>query len=135
MTAVSGTSEKVTRRAVQLEANFERIAYLGMRMSGIVLLVLAVGHMMIQHVLNSSTNLTIQFVAEQWRSWGWKSYDMLLLIFAFSHGINGLRNVLSDYIHNDKIMKGINVFLAVFLVVTILWAGFAIARFDPAAIQ
>ncbi|MBK9054107.1 MAG: hypothetical protein IPL78_25295 [Chloroflexi bacterium] len=54
----------------------ERYAYLFMRMSGVALLVLAVGHMLIQHVLNSSGNLTL-FVAEQWNSWGWKACDML----------------------------------------------------------
>jgi len=128
---LSGT----TRRSIQVYSNFERTAFLFMRLSGIALLVLAVGHMMIQHVLNSSTNLTIQFVAQQWNSWGWKAYDLLLLAFAFAHGINGLRNVLEDYIHNRQVMKIINVFLAVFIVVTILWASFAIAAFDPASIS
>ncbi|MBK7895997.1 MAG: hypothetical protein IPJ90_14205 [Anaerolineaceae bacterium] len=36
----------------------------------LILLILAVGHTMIQHVLNSSGNLTLLFVAEQWNSWG-----------------------------------------------------------------
>jgi succinate dehydrogenase / fumarate reductase membrane anchor subunit len=130
MTQLTVTS----RRKVRIQANFERYAFLFMRLTGVALLVLAVGHMMIQHVLNSTANLTLQFVAEQWNSWGWKAYDMLLLAFAFSHGINGLRNVLEDYVHNQSVMKGINIFLAVFVVVTILWAGYAISAFDPAAV-
>ena len=101
-----------------------------MRLSGISLLVLAVGHMVIQHVLNSVHNLTLEFVALQWQSWGWKAYDMLLLAFAISHGVNGLRNVLGDYTHNDKTMKFITYFLAAFVVITIIWAGVAIASFD-----
>lgn len=124
----------ITRRTVIVQGNFERYAFLFMRLTGVALLVLAVGHMMIQHVLNSSTNLTIEFVAQQWDQWGWKAYDMLLLIFAFSHGINGLRNVLEDYIHNRQVMRAINVFLAVFIVVTLLWAGYAIAVFDAAKV-
>lgn len=131
MTTLSGTTtRKVTRRTVQIQASFERYSFLFMRMTGVALLVLAVGHMLIQHVLNSTANLTIQFVAYQWRSWGWKAYDMLLLAFAFSHGINGLRYVLEDFIHNRRAMRAINIFLAVFVVVTILWAGYAIANFD-----
>jgi succinate dehydrogenase / fumarate reductase membrane anchor subunit len=90
--------------------------------------------MVIQHVLNTTANLTLQFVAEQWDSWGWKAYDMLLLAFAFSHGINGLRNVLEDFIHNPRTMKFINIFLAIFTVATILWAGYAIALFDPSTV-
>ncbi|MEM7332081.1 MAG: succinate dehydrogenase [Chloroflexota bacterium] len=124
-------SEK-TVRTVEQPRNLERYAYLFMRFSGIALLILAVGHMMIQHVLNSSGNLTIQFVADQWNSWGWRTYDMFLLIFAVAHGVNGLRNVLEDYIHNDKIMAPIKIFLGIFIVVTILWAGVAIATFDSA---
>lgn len=126
-------TQTVTRRKVQVQHNFERYAYLFMRMSGLVLMILAVGHMIIQHVLNSSGNLTLIFVAEQWNSWGWKAYDIFLLIFAISHGINGLRNVLADYIHSASLMKTINIVLAIFVVVTVIWAAVGIALFDPEA--
>ena len=119
-----------TRRKVEVQGNFERTAFVFMRLSGIALLILAVGHMMIQHVINSSTNLTVMFVAEQWRSWGWKAFDLLLLIFTISHGINGLRNVLEDYIHNRAAVKWINIVLVIFVIATILWAGYAISNFD-----
>jgi len=129
---MAAISEKtgITRRKVQVQGNFERTAFVFMRLSGIALLLFAVGHMMLQHVLNSSTNLTIMFVAEQWNSWGWKIFDILLLAFTIPHGINGLRNVLEDYIHNKTIMKWINVLLLIFVVVTVLWAGYAIINFD-----
>jgi succinate dehydrogenase / fumarate reductase membrane anchor subunit len=120
---------KTPPRKIKVPGNFERYAFMFMRISGIALLVLAVGHMMIQHVVNSSHNLTIQFVANQWNSWGWRVYDMLLLVFAMSHGMNGFRNVLEDYVHNRTTVKRINIGLAVFLVATLLWAGIAIATF------
>lgn len=123
----------ITRRKVQVKYNFERYAYLFMRMSGLILLILAVGHMMIQHVLNSSGNLTLIFVAEQWNSWGWKAYDIFLLLFAIPHGVNGLRNVLEDYIHNPGTMKAINIILAIFVVVTVIWAAIGISLFDAEA--
>lgn len=130
---MASTTGNVTHRTVQVQHNFERYAYLFMRMSGIALLVLAVGHMMIQHVLNSSGNLTLQFVADQWNSWGWKAYDILLLAFAVPHGVNGLRNVLLDYIHNQNTMRVINIVLAIFVVVTVIWAAIGISLFDPEA--
>jgi succinate dehydrogenase / fumarate reductase, membrane anchor subunit len=130
MTTTTTNAPRITRRTTAVPRNLERYAFMFMRLSGIALLVLAVGHMLIQHVLNNSSDLTIQFVALQWKSWGWKAYDMLLLAFAFSHGINGLRNVLEDYIHNRQTIKVINTILAIFVVVTILWCGYAIARFD-----
>ncbi len=132
MAAATGN---ITRRKIQRQPNLERVAFMFMRMSGVVLLILAVGHMMIQHVVNSSVHLSIQFVAEQWNAWGWKVYDMLLLVFAYFHGINGLRNVLEDYVHNRSLMKNINIILAIFAVVTVIWAGFAIAAFNPETIR
>ena len=131
MTATTPTG--ITHRKVSVPSNFERRAFLFMRLSGVALLLLAVGHMMIQHVFNSSQNLTIVFVAEQWSSWGWKLYDMLLLIFAIMHGFNGFRNVLEDYIHNRRTVKVINVILLIFMIATIFWAGFAIYQFNPEA--
>lgn len=129
MAAIS-EDQGITRRSVKIQSNFERNAFMFMRLSGIALLLLAVGHMMLQHVLNSSTNLTIQFVAQQWNSWGWKVFDFLLLVFAISHGINGLRNVLEDYVHNRTAVKWIKILLLIFVVATILWAGYAIWQFD-----
>lgn len=123
-------NQEITRRSVTIQSNWERNAFMFMRLSGIALLILAVGHMMIQHVLNSSTNLTIMFVAEQWNSWGWKIFDLLLLAFAIPHGVNGLRNVLEDYVHSETAVKWINIVLIVFVIATLLWAGYAIMRFD-----
>ena len=88
MTTIS-EQQGITRRPVKVQSNFERNAFMFMRLSGIALLLLAVGHMMIQHVVNSSTNLTIQFVAEQWNSWGWKLFVGVLGIIA---GIIVLQN-------------------------------------------
>ena len=128
MSTLSG----VTTRSVKIDSRsqVQRYAFLFMRLSGAALLILAVGHVVIQHVLNTSTNLTIQFVAEQWNSWGWKTYDMLLLAFAIVHGFNGLTNVLGDYIHNENAMRWVKRIIVVFTVVTIVWSAIAIAAFD-----
>ncbi len=124
-------NNQVTSRNVQVKANFERYAYLFMRLSGIGLLFLAVGHVFIQLILNDVHSLSLAFVAEQWDDWGWKAYDMLLLFFALAHGLNGLRNVLEDYIHNKGVMRGINYGLVAFLIISVLWAGYAIFAYVP----
>ncbi len=129
MATVTGVTKRTAD--VSNQNQLERYAFLFMRLTGSGLLFLAVGHMLIQHVLNSSGNLTIQFVAQQWNSWGWKTYDMLLLVFAITHGFNGLRGVLEDYIHNDSTMLWVKRFLVVLAIITIVWAGIAISTFDP----
>jgi succinate dehydrogenase / fumarate reductase membrane anchor subunit len=120
----------VTVRRVEVARNRDRYVWLFMRLSGVAMLILAVGHMVIQHVLNSSANLTLQFVAAQWSSWGWKTFDILLLWMAIPHGINGLYNILSDYVHSDGARRVINIVLGLFIVATVIWATIAIALFD-----
>lgn len=120
----------VNIKQISTKQKFERYAYLFMRLSGISLLFLAVGHVMIQLVLNSVHNLNLQFVADQWRNWGWKAYDSLLLILAVPHGYNGLRNILEDYIHNESLMRIISWALGIFVVATVLWSLIAIISFD-----
>ncbi len=128
---MAASTTSITHRKVSVPTSLERRAFLFMRLSGVALILLTLGHLLIQHVLNSSQDLTIVFVAKQWSNWGWKVYDMLLLVFAIMHGFNGFRNVLEDYIHNRSVIKGINIFLVVFMIATIFWAGFAIYQFDP----
>lgn len=123
------TAQNRTTRNVETRSNFERYAYLFMRLSGISLLLLAVGHVILNLVLTGVHNLSLQLVADRWSSWGWRVYSMLLLIFAVTHGYNGLRNILADYIHNEKAMKAINVFLVVFIIATIGWSAVALISF------
>lgn len=124
--------EGVTTRIARLEtrSQLERYGFLFMRLSGVALIVLAIGHMMIQHILNDVHTLTLEFVRQQWSSWGWRVFDMFLLVFAISHGFNGLRVVLEDYIHNPRTVKYLRWFLAIFMVITIVWSAVAIATFD-----
>ena len=106
-----------------------------MRLSGIALLLLAVGHMVIQHVLRDVHSLTLQTVQEVWRSWGWRAYDLLLLIFAVIHGFNGLRQVIEDYMHDHKKIRITSAILLILVLATIFWSAVAIFSFNPDAVM
>lgn len=135
MAAVPSNAPRgLTIRRVKLERNYERWLWLFMRLSGVAMLVLAVGHMVIQHILNSSTNLTLQFVAQQWNSYGWKAFDILLLWMAIPHGVRGLFNILSDHVHNGGLRRLIAIVLGLFVIATVIWATIAIVLFDPAMV-
>lgn len=116
-------------------STLERYGFLFMRLSGISLLLLAVGHMILQHIFRDVHSLTLQVVADVWRSWGWRAYDLFLLAFAATHGLNGFRNVLEDYVHDDAKVRGINRALAIFLIITLIWSAIAIFSFQPAAVM
>ena len=120
-----------TTRHIQPKGNFERYAFLFMRLSGVLLLLLAVGHMLLQHVFRDVHDLTLQTVQEIWRSWGWRAYDLLLLIFAITHGFNGVRQILEDYSHKPKTVKIVNRLLLIAIIITIIWSAIAIFSFNP----
>ena len=124
-----------TTRQIKRRNNFESYAFLFMRLSGILLLFLAVGHMMLQHILRDVHNLTLQVVQDVWRSWGWRAYDLLLLIFAITHGFNGLRQVLQDYVHKPSAVKKVGYVLLILVVLTIIWSAIAIFSFDSDAVM
>lgn len=124
------TPTGVTHRKVQVPSNKERTGFLFMRLSGIFLLFLAVGHVMVQHVVNNVHDLSLQFVIMQWSSWAIRIIDLLLLYFALIHGFNGLRNVYEDYIHNRKTVKVLNVLVVIFLIITLAVVTFAVLTFN-----
>ena len=124
-----------TTRHIKPRSNFERYAFLFMRLSGVLLLLLAVGHMLLQHVFRDVHNLTLQVVADVWRSWGWRAYDLLLLIFAITHGFNGLRQVLEDYIHNPRTVRIVGRVIVILIVATIIWSAIAIFSFSPESVM
>ncbi len=69
-----------------------------MRVSALALIILTLGHFAIQHVFNDVHNLNLAFVSARWSNLGWRVYDALLLGLGLSHGFNGLRIVLDDYV-------------------------------------
>ena len=90
---------------------FESIAWKWMRYSGLLLIPLAWGHVLIQDVLVGVHSIDLDYVALRWASLGWRVYDFLLLAFAFAHGVNGLRQVVNDYIRQDSTRRTVTWFL------------------------
>ncbi|MBI4529908.1 MAG: succinate dehydrogenase, hydrophobic membrane anchor protein, partial [Candidatus Latescibacteria bacterium] len=87
-------------RPLPSEGNFEVYAWLFMRVSGVVLLFMALGHLTVMHLLNSVEEIDYDFVAARFATPFWRSYDFVMLVLALLHGINGARTVLEDYVHS-----------------------------------
>jgi succinate dehydrogenase / fumarate reductase, membrane anchor subunit len=83
--------------------------WLFMRLSGVVLLVLAVGHVLIMHVGGSGIDrVDFGFVAVRWQHPFWRTWDWLMLSLALLHGVNGLRVITLDYVRRQGIRMAIN---------------------------
>ncbi|MBP7228755.1 MAG: hypothetical protein KA988_06545 [Longilinea sp.] len=104
--------------------NFETFAWRAMRISAFLLIPLVWGHMILQDVVVGVHNMDLGYVAERWASLFWRIYDGLLLGLAFAHGVNGLRQVLRDYLHGEIARRIVNWgALAFWLILTLV--GFA----------
>jgi succinate dehydrogenase / fumarate reductase, membrane anchor subunit len=80
-------------------ASLELWAWLFMRFSGILLLVLAVGHVLIMHVLETGVErVDFDFVVQRWSSPFWRTWDWMLLSLALLHGVIGMRTIILDYV-------------------------------------
>jgi len=85
-----------------------------MRYSGLLLIPLAWLHVLIQDALVGVHAIDLDYVALRWASLGWRIFDLALLSFAFAHGVNGLRQVLRDYVQTDEAMKKVSWGLLIF---------------------
>ncbi len=85
-----------------------------MRYSGILVIPLVFAHVLIQDVWVGVHNIDLNYVEMRWQLPVWRIYDAFLLVFAFSHGMNGLRQVLLDYVHHQGARKWIGRLLFVF---------------------
>ena len=104
------TVRKVARRGRPLES----YAWLFMRLSGVALLLLAVGHMLMQHITHDVHDASWDWVINQrWSIVGLRVWDFLLLGLAFIHGLNGFHTVMVDYVHNTTAIKIIRTLIVV----------------------
>ncbi|AOP50160.1 succinate dehydrogenase hydrophobic membrane anchor subunit [Streptomyces lydicus] len=112
--------------------NFEMQAWLFMRLSGIVLVVLVLGHLLIQLVLDGGVSkIGFAFVAGRWASPFWQVWDLAMLWLAMLHGANGLRTVINDYAQRDNTRFWLKMLLYTATVFTVLLGTLVIFTFDP----
>jgi len=89
-------------RHVKPAGGFELQAWYFMRISGLVLVFLALGHLFITHILNNVENINYDFVATRWANPKtgvlWRLWDLTMINLAVLHGFNGIRQVLDEYV-------------------------------------
>lgn len=113
---------------------FELWAWLFMRVSGLVLLFLAVGHVLIMHVVDEGVErVNFAFVQLRWQSVFWRTWDWMMLTLALLHGINGLRNVVMDHVPRIGLRVALNLAFAVLGFALFVLGSVVVFTFDPSA--
>ena len=112
--------------------NYELYSWLFMRISGIILVFLVLGHLFIMNILDGGVQrINFGFVAGRWASPFWQIWDLLQLWLAMLHGGNGLRTIINDYAENDRTRSFLKYLLLVTVVFIVLLGTLVIFTFDP----
>jgi succinate dehydrogenase / fumarate reductase, membrane anchor subunit len=120
-------------RSRATRTNFELYSWLFMRLSGILLVVLVLGHLFIMMVVDGGiSRIGFAFVAGRWASPFWQTWDLLQLWLAELHGVNGLRTVINDYAERGGTRLVLKMLLYTSALITLALGTLVIFTFDPA---
>lgn len=112
--------------------NFELYSWLFMRLSGLLLTFLVLGHLFIMLVLDGGVErINFAFVAGRWASPFWQVWDLATLWLATLHGVNGLRTVINDYAERDGTRLTLKALLYTAALLMILLGSLVIFTFTP----
>lgn len=112
--------------------NVELYGWVFMRVSGVALVVLVLGHLFIMNILDGGVQrINFAFVAGRWASPFWQLWDFLLLWLAQIHGMNGLRTVINDYTRRDATRLWLKGLLYTASVLVLALGTLVIFTFNP----
>jgi succinate dehydrogenase / fumarate reductase membrane anchor subunit len=105
------------------------------RISGLGLVFLVLGHMAIMHVIGGGVDrVDFQFVANRWSGAFWRSYDWLLLVLALTHGALGARIVIADHLKGKRLKDFATLGLYLIVAFMLVFGTMVIVTFDVSRI-
>ena len=112
--------------------NTEMMSWLFMRVSGVILVFLVLGHLIVMNILDGGVQrINFGFVAGRWASPFWQIWDLQQLWLAMIHGTNGLRTIIADYTEKQSTRFYLHMILYVSAALVILCGTLVIFTFDP----
>ena len=128
----SGRIAPQYRRHGGSKGNFEMIAWLFMRLSGVVLVILIFGHLFSNLMVGEGiSGIGFGFVAGKWASPLWQFWDLAMLWLAMLHGTNGVRTIINDYAEKHATRAWLKGILYVATIFIIVLGSLVIFTFDP----
>lgn len=112
--------------------SFEVLSWFFMRISGLVLIILALYHLVWWNLVIGVEHLDSAVVIERWQNPLWRFFNAALVTFALLHGLNGARYSIEDYVRGKGMQMAVKSVVYT-VVLTALGLGlFALVTFDPA---
>jgi succinate dehydrogenase / fumarate reductase membrane anchor subunit len=112
--------------------NLEKWGWLWMRFSGVLLVGLIFGHLFVNLFLGDGiSQIDFAFVAGKLSDPFWQWYDFFLLTLALTHGANGMRTIINDYVATPSVRRILQASLLSSTAVLIILGTLVIFTFDP----
>ncbi len=119
-------------RPARKGANWEKWGWIYMRASGVLLVILIFGHLLINLVLGEGVKqIDFAFVAGKYATPFWQVWDLLMLWLALIHGGNGMRTLINDYAHHRLVNRILKWAVLAAVVVLVVLGTLVIFTFDP----
>jgi succinate dehydrogenase / fumarate reductase, membrane anchor subunit len=117
-------------RSRRPKQSFETWSWFFMRVSGLILIFLALAHFAITHIVNDVVETDAAFVYRRWDNPLWRTFDWVLLALALLHGLNGLRWSIDDYIRSRPARATVKAVLYTVSGVLFTYGTFTIVAFE-----
>jgi succinate dehydrogenase / fumarate reductase membrane anchor subunit len=132
MTAIETSALKPADRPRRRGINLEKWGWIYMRASGVVLIVLIFGHLIMNLMVGDGVKaIDFGFVGGKWADPFWQWWDVLMLWLALIHGANGMRTVVNDYTNPGLVQKVLKGALFAAAAVLIILGTLVVFTFEP----
>lgn len=104
-------------------------AWILQRLTAVLLIVLLGTHLAVLHYVPENMNINFLGVAARFKSVLYLIVDAGLLAVGLYHALNGVRNVIFDFVLDEGKRNGINLLLLGVGLVFLLWGAYALTAF------
>jgi len=112
--------------------NWEKVGWIYMRVSGVVLVVLIFGHLFVNLVMGEGVKqIDFAFIGGKLANPFWQWWDVAMLWLGLIHGGNGMRTLVNDYVSSRVVSAVLKWALLVAVVVLIILGTLVVFTFDP----
>ena len=113
-------------------SSFELWTWYFMRISGLLLVFLVLGHFTIVHLIGGGIDrVDFAFVSGRWSNPLWQVWDWLMLFLGLLHGANGMKTIINEYVHRTGVRAALKSTLYMLTLIFILLGTAVILTFDP----
>lgn len=132
MTTIDVPRAQTGRGSYRGGVNWEKVGWIYMRVSGVVLVVLIFGHLFVNLVMGEGVKqIDFAFIGGKLANPFWQWWDVAMLWLGLIHGGNGMRTLVNDYVSSRVVSAVLKWALLVAVVVLIILGTLVVFTFDP----